>query len=594
MITKLLLTLILGFNSILLLLNYVYLQHNGHEKPLKYSLFTRVDEYEEDKEVMTFDDEISMRTPNFDGFLNGDLLQKLGFYQKMPVEYYNYKDNGKLLSHVKYIGIKHNQQYCKTADLYNIQHPENVFNTMNFITDYSGQESLIRKEIMTKIGKDVMPMLTMFEKDKQIPKYDLAINGTMIFLKRAMIHAYYEINKDWICQTQMYNHIPGNGVITRKDLLVETINSYLKKYNDKPHCIQTATFAPQAYRLNDESECQEFFGILNSDKYEQNKIEDPVQYLIKLGNGPHRAMGLFLMDEKMEVDIREQYQNGEKCGIEQKSYVAQKYISNPLLLDKQNKFDFRIYMLIASTNPLIVYYHDGFLRVSLSKYEKESKEKNVHFTNTHLSKEIFAKAKGDKLYDGMTENELRDYQMWTMEDLQRYLLQSGKIYDENWLNNYLRPKFKEAFIHIARMSEKGLYKSSGLFEMFGLDFVMDEETNIWLIECNPSPQLIGTTEKKTKFLVQMLTDLFEVQYAYFRSRMKRIYKFFGELSVKVEAGKSLNYPELAKQFAKINMNKLEKEFEIDSNNSFSLIMDKNLQGSKAYFGFLTDDCSYDF
>ncbi len=164
--------------------------------------------------------------------------------------------------------------------------------------------------------------------------------------------------------------------------------------------------------------------MINTDRYEQNKVQDPVQYLIKLGNGPHRAMGLFLMDDQFETDIRERYQNGEKCGVETASYVAQTYISNPLLLDRQNKFDFRIYMLVASTNPLIVYYHDGFLRVSLSKYEKESKEKNVHFTNTHLSKEIFAKAREDQLYDGMTEDELREYQMWGMEDLQTYLLES--------------------------------------------------------------------------------------------------------------------------------------------------------------------------
>ncbi len=60
-------------------------------------------------------------------------------------------------------------------------------------------ESLVRTDVMTKIGKDVMPMLTMFEKDKQKPKYDLALNGTMIFFKRAMIHAFYEMNKHWIC-----------------------------------------------------------------------------------------------------------------------------------------------------------------------------------------------------------------------------------------------------------------------------------------------------------------------------------------------------------------------------------------------------------
>jgi len=144
------------------------------------------------------------------------------------------------------------------------------------------------------------------------------------------------------------------------------------------------------------------------------------------------------------------------------------------------------------------------------------------------------------------------------------------------------------------MSEAGLYKSSSLFEMFGLDFVMDEKTNIWLIECNPSPQLIGTTERKTNFLVQLLSDLFEVQYAYYRSRMKRIYKFFADIDGKLQKGKSLNYTTLAKQFDKINMNKLEKEFEISPNNSFTLIMDKNLKGSKAYFGYLSDECSEEF
>ena len=61
------------------------------------------------------------------------------------------------------------------------------------------------------------------------------------------------------------------------------------------------------------------------------------------------------------------------CGRIRHSLVAQRYISNPLLLDKGNKFDFRIYMLIASVDPLIVYYHDGFLRVSLSTYDKFSK-----------------------------------------------------------------------------------------------------------------------------------------------------------------------------------------------------------------------------
>jgi len=78
--------------------------------------------------------------------------------------------------------------------------------------------------------------------------------------------------------------------------------------------------------------------------------------------------------------------------------IAQKYVSNPLTVDG-HKFDFRIYMLIASTDPLIAYYHDGFLRISLSKYTKNSTEKSTHFTNTALSKKVVS---NPELYANIT------------------------------------------------------------------------------------------------------------------------------------------------------------------------------------------------
>lgn len=38
-------------------------------------------------------------------------------------------------------------------------------------------------------------------------------------------------------------------------------------------------------------------------------------------------------------------------------------MSNPLLINNY-KFDFKLYMLVASTDPLIIYYHDGYLRLA--------------------------------------------------------------------------------------------------------------------------------------------------------------------------------------------------------------------------------------
>ncbi len=111
-----------------------------------------------------------------------------------------------------------------------------------------------------------------------------------------------------------------------------------------------------------------------------------LNYLIKVGYNAHRASGVFLFDESKEQEIRSKYQNGSLCGNVEDSLLAQKYIGNPLLLDRHNKFDFRMYMLIASVDPLIIYYHDGFLRVSLEAYDPNSTDVlsilSLQLTNT--------------------------------------------------------------------------------------------------------------------------------------------------------------------------------------------------------------------
>lgn len=75
-----------------------------------------------------------------------------------------------------------------------------------------------------------------------------------------------------------------------------------------------------------------------------------------------------------------------------------------------HKFDLRVYMLISSVNPLKIYYHDGFLRVSLKKYDKYSTLSEVHLTNTSQSAKIIKKVKetGEK-YMGMGLEELEEF-----------------------------------------------------------------------------------------------------------------------------------------------------------------------------------------
>lgn len=162
-----------------------------------------------------------------------------------------------------------------------------------------------------------------------------------------------------------------------KDLKTDHIVS-TKRSSSLTHTDSTVIFTSYDHKSKQycivQEECQAFFEEINSEKYIKSLEQEPIQYVIKLGYGAHRAMGVFILDEEQTENIKTLYDNGELCGIETKSRIAQTYITNPLLLNFNNKFDFRVYMLIASTNPLIVYYHDGFLRVSLHTYDKFSNE----------------------------------------------------------------------------------------------------------------------------------------------------------------------------------------------------------------------------
>jgi hypothetical protein len=501
--------------------------------------------------------------------------------------------DGEYEFHKPQFGLEHNEDYCNTVDMYNFQNPENIFEQMNFFTDH-GDESIVRGKVMAAIGRDTMPRVSIYmsSEDYETRKYKLDKTINMFYTKRTNFHLRYKFAVEMGCMTQTYGHIPGSGVITNKDNLVETINRYALRFADKPQCFNKDLFFPATHRLYVKEECKKFFTIFNSEEFKEREKQEPVQYLLKLGRGAHRAEGVYLFDKEFQETLIDWYgKNGQKCGKVDENLIAQTYVTNPLLLDRGNKFDFRMYLLIASMNPVIALYHDGFLRVSLDKYDKFSTEKNVHLTNTHLSKEIFAAAANGSTYNNMTESELRDYQMWTLEDLAQYLISTAKVNDTAWLDNYLRPAFKKAFIHIVRMAEYGLLKASNVYDLYGVDFMLDENLNLWFIECNGSPQMIGTSAYKSQFFAQMLGDMFEIQFAYFRSRMKRVFDLLHHMNAEMEVRAGyIDIKHYRGKFLEANINGLEFDFPISENNSFNLIIDRGYKGKEAYFDLVEEAC----
>jgi hypothetical protein len=512
-------------------------------------------------------------------------LYLLGAYQEIGIEYFNNKTPQYDKPNYELI---HDEDYCFRVDSYNLANPENMFHRKNFFTDLP--QAIEPRNNMKKIGNVTMKGFYVASNQSRSPdrKYHLDHTINNFFVNFANFHLRHEIGKDFLCATQMYNRIPGYEPMVRKDQSLDGIKRYTETFKDRPECLKGGLF-PKSYRLYVKEECQEFFKIINSNEYKQRSVNEPIQYLIKVGHDSHRSDGVFLMDQENWKDMNRAYWNGIKCGDRNKSLIAQTYVSNPLLLDMNNKFDFRVYMLVASTNPLIVYYHDGFLRVALNPYDKHSNERGTHLTNTHLAQKRFDEAK-NKTVNGMNEAQLKDYHLWSFDRLRDFLLETGKIKDSNWLENYLRPAFQKSFINLIRMGKDGLWKQSNVYQLFGLDFMLDDDLNLWYIEGNPNPQLHQNTKTMSEMMTRMLKDMFEIQYNYYRSRMARVMEVIAKMQMEAAKKKNINYAKWQAEYKEAAKNRLAPEYQISKKNTFKLILDENLPGAEAYFGHVSSKC----
>jgi len=399
------------------------------------------------------------------------------------------------------------------------------------------------------------------------------------------------------CLSQILHYIPGHDVLVFKDRIPKAGVAYGKKFEGKPQCFNPNKTFPKSWALFEKDECETFFKIFNSEEYQQLKKEREIVYIRKIARMSHKAEGIQPVDQEEEAQIRALYDNGAKCGQVQNYYLIQHFLHNSLLLNG-HKFDFRVFMLIASTNPLITYYHDGFLRVSINKYDVSSDDKKTIISNLSFMKRLNNKeSKKNKLEKKRDENKIMDEQVWTFEKLQTHLLEVGLISDPDWLNNYLRLEFKRAMIHLLRMTSSSFHRNSSIYEMHGVDFMLDADLNVWFVESNLSPGFLPYMGPATNLTVQVLIDQFEIVIGLLRSRMKRVINYVNQV---IEAGevKQINegeiminsFEEKKAHFDKITMNYFEKEFEPSAKNGFQMIINEHYEGVERYQGLLGSEC----
>ena len=178
-------------------------------------------------------------------------------------------------------------------------------------------------------------------------------------------------------------------------------------------------------------------------------------------------------------------------------YVVQKYIERPLLIHKI-KFDIRQWFLVTDLNPLTIWmYKDCYLRFCTTKFTLDTTQQSVHLCNYSIQK--YYKNDSDR------SSELPEENMWSSGDfIDKYL---SRVNREDAWAKVIYPGMKNAIL-CSMLSTQDIFEPrKNAYELYGADFMIDEDMKPWLIEINCSPTMARSTEVTTYLCDSVLEDV---------------------------------------------------------------------------------------
>lgn len=172
--------------------------------------------------------------------------------------------------------------------------------------------------------------------------------------------------------------------------------------------------------------------------------------------------------------------------------LVQEYIKNPLLINDR-KLNLRIYLLLTNKNGLTEGYINkhGTCIYANKKYEEDSLdfEKNITSYNLDL-----------KIYE---DNPL------TFKQLKTYLLDSGYENPES-LFSQINNKVRLIIDAVHPTLGNNNLKNNLCAQVFGIDFIVDENLNPFLLECNKGPDMKPKGEyKNIRSLLENIEEFYD-------------------------------------------------------------------------------------
>jgi Tubulin-tyrosine ligase family len=186
------------------------------------------------------------------------------------------------------------------------------------------------------------------------------------------------------------------------------------------------------------------------------------------------------------------------------NYVIQAFICNELTWHGGKKFDLRMHWMIPSIDPLIVLFSDGFVRVGSSTYDEvDFSDTTRHLTTmTHL--------------DGEAKGTMDEFKQLIYEHFNRNYRNLSKRF-KGGPYQHVRKQMMEAIAETVAAFREVTFGNANVtlrpenaFSLYGADFVLDNNLDIWYLEPQGGPGFIEDYDFKVALHRDMLRSTFSM------------------------------------------------------------------------------------
>ncbi|EFA77393.1 hypothetical protein PPL_12608 [Heterostelium album PN500] len=273
----------------------------------------------------------------------------------------------------------------------------------------------------------------------------------------------------------LYRNVEKNHQINRYPLMAQEINakhSLAKNIREmsKRFSAEEFSFHPTTFILPEDFESLKQYSLDNPD----------VQFIMKPKFGG-RGTGIHLYANANQIE-------------NDPNYVVQNYITNPFLIDGK-KFTCRLYVLVTSLDPLIIYIHNnGVIKFATTEFNTDKTTFNDENMSMHITNQAVNSGKSNFAFS--TDINVDDIgSRWSLKAFWRYL-DNNNIYSSTLLWKNIKDVVVKSIFSVEQSvleKTKELMKSeSSVFQLLGVDVDLLDNFQPIFIEANTNPQLGGS------------------------------------------------------------------------------------------------------